>query len=466
MKRNKRIVVLSCVFSLILTMASAVVAARVPYRLLPCSTLTDECTICDSLPLVIPIEGGFVLELKDSNPLFETYAVENLSFRGKWFDRDYTGRLDGEYQIGGEVAIQQEMNLTGRIREIDTIELASGIVAIGEAWPWIVIDILQIKPDPYAEPWQKYDLHLVAVPWTGELAISTENGFTSADPLLSTISGGDLLSTNGKIIRRNRELTAKLGIMPIVPDVGLDAVLRPSPKAWIGGGFYPCDLWFSIDEDIASESLGALHHGDLLSDRGKIIKTHGDLLLPFSPMPPIADAGLDAICESPDGGLLFSTESDFVSEKLGRTIQHGDLLNTNGTVFKTNKELLANFHPLLVVPNEISFGLDAAYVRPNGEVWFSVDEGFTDTELGPISDGDLLSSVGRVVMKNLELLGEFKPIEDASNFGLDAIEFVVPQPVGDLDYDCDVQLDDFAELAAWWLRKDCLECGGAGLPSR
>jgi hypothetical protein len=461
MERIKRTVFLSCVFSLILTMASPLFAVgSVSYRLLPGSTLTDGCFICDRIPWVIPIEGGFSLETLEPNPLFDPYAVRNLSFRGTWFDQDYVGRFDGSFQIGGEVAITWQADLSGRIGDRAIRLTGYGVPAAGML-PWIDIVLEQVEPSPDKEPAHVFTLHLLAAPWPGELAFSTQNGFTSTNPSLGTISGGDLLSTNGKIIRRNRELTAKLGIMPIVPDVGLDAILRPSPKAWIGGGFYPCDLWFSIEKDILSETLGTLHHGDLLSDRGKVVKTNSDLLSPFSPMPPITDVGLDAICEGPDGGLLFSTRSDFFSETLGQTVGHGDLLNSNGTIFKTNKELLANFHPLLVVPNEFSFGLDAAYVWPNGEVWFSVENGFTDVELGPISDGDLLSSVGRVVMKNLELLRAFKPIEDDSNFGLDAIAFVAPQPVGDLNYDCAVRLDDFAAFAEQWLRKDCLECGGA-----
>jgi hypothetical protein len=461
MERTKRTVLMLWACAPIIAMASTLFAAgSVPYRLLPGSTLTDGCFNCDRVPWVIPIEGGFSLETLEPNPLFENYAVRNLSFRGTWFDQDYVGRFDGSLQIGGELLITWQADLSGRIGDRDIRLTGYGVPSAGML-PWIDIVLEQVEPSPEKEPAHVFTLHLLAVPWPGELAISTDSGLTSADPSLGAISGGDLLSTNGKIIRRNRELTAKLGIMPIVPDVGLDAILRPSPKVWTGGGFYPCDFWFSINEDIASESLGALHHGDLLSDRGKIIKSYSDLLLPFMPMSPIADAGLDALCESPDGGLLFSTRNDFFSEKLGRTIGHGDLLNTNGTIFQSSEQLLAHFHPITPTPKEGIIGLDAAYVWPNGEVWFSTDHGFIDTELGLINPGDLLSSVGRIVMTNRELVRGFAPIEDLADFGLDAIAFVVPQPVGDLNYDCAVRLDDFAELAAWWLRQDCLECGGA-----
>jgi hypothetical protein len=100
---------------------------------------------------------------------------------------------------------------------------------------------------------------------------------------------------------------------------------------------------------------------------------------------------------------------------------------------------------------------------PRDEIWFSTEAGFTDKNLGAISDGDLLSTKGRIVMKNLHLLREFRPLEKLANFGLDAVEFASRSPLGDYDADCAVQLDDFAELAAQWLSADCVECGGIDL---
>ena len=43
------------------------------------------------------------------------------------------------------------------------------------------------------------------------------------------------------------------------------------------------------------------------------------------------------------------------------------------------------------------------------------------------------------------------------------MEFASRSPLGDYDADCDVQLDDFAELAARWMDADCVECGGVDL---
>ena len=57
---------------------------------------------------------------------------------------------------------------------------------------------------------------------------------------------GDLLSSAGRVVRRNNDLTRNLGLMPIAPDVGLDAV------DIIAGG----EILFSINQDVFSETLG------------------------------------------------------------------------------------------------------------------------------------------------------------------------------------------------------------------
>ena len=108
--------------------------------------------------------------------------------------------------------------------------------------------------------------------------------------------------------------------------------------------------------------------------------------------------------------------------------------------------LLRNFRPMPATVNA-DYGLDAVYVplyRPRYapatydaatattdpallpmEIWFSVRKGFFDERLGvQISDGDLLSTSGRVVRTNAQLLRNFPnptmgPVQ--SNYGLDAV---------------------------------------------
>ncbi len=277
-----------------------------------------------------------------------------------------------------------------------------------------------------------------------DIWFSTEVGFgavalqpTSA--AIVRVSDGDLLSRRGYIVRSNRQLTARLGIMPVVPDLGLDAaVLGP------GGS-----IWFSFEErngPVWSETLGVwLRHGDLLSDAGRVVRTNEQLLARFVRMAPVDDAGLDAVALAPNAEILFSTERDFYSQALGRRVGHGDLLSDRGRIVRTNAELLANFRPMAndagaALPD---YGLDAVVLRPDREIWFSTEVGFTDARLGPISDGDLLSTRGYVVLRNLELVKAFGPVEDVGNFGLDAVTVVTRQSPCDFDFDGDVDLADF-----------------------
>ncbi|MBI4584834.1 MAG: hypothetical protein HY717_12535 [Planctomycetes bacterium] len=388
----------------------------IPYRLLDGSTLYAECLPCARPPFIGPIAGGFKLRPKESNPLFNTYEVAELSFSTLGLPQpEYQGLGQGTYRIGGEVALLQEMNLAVDINEFKGLKLESGLASPPASFPWIEIDLKQVLIPDFI--WY-FELHLVAVPWP-EIWFSTQNGFHPSNPQAAGadfVSDGALLSSSGAVVRANQQLTRSLGIMPMAPDIGLDAVLKAPEK--LTGGPPSIELWFSAAQDVFSETIGPLGQGDLLSDAGKIVRRNLDLIAPFSPMPPIPDMGLDAVSFGPDGKLLFSTRDDFFSEKLGVKIDRGDLLREDGTIFKTQAELLARFKPAAAGK---SFGLDAVHLWPHGEVWFSTEASFEDGRLGHIGHGDVLSDNGRVVIRNLDLLGPFGPLEDLADFGLDAL---------------------------------------------
>src|SRR5207245_9190899 len=129
--------------------------------------------------------------------------------------------------------------------------------------------------------------------------------FTSTNRFAPTnqISGGDFLSDRGRVVKRNSDLVGRLGIMPAVPDLGLDAVFVK------GRG----EIFFSLPVDVFSETLGPIQHGDLLSNRGYIVKRNQELLAAFGAASS-ADAGLDAVQALPDGHVLFSIQSNVVSK--------------------------------------------------------------------------------------------------------------------------------------------------------
>ena len=197
--------------------------------------------------------------------------------------------------------------------------------------------------------------------------------------------------------------------MPPVPDLGLDAaqVTRRG------------EILFSIPVDVFSETLGPIQHGDLLSNRGRIVKRNQELLAAFHPASS-ADAGLDAVQVMPDGQILFSIRSDVIVTPT-LTLSRGDILSDRGVVFMSHQQLLANFQPAVT---NADFGLDALHILPSGEIWFSVEEGFMDNRLGQVQAGDLLSSLGYRVFSNAALLAAFAPADPSLDYGLDAL-FVV-----------------------------------------
>jgi hypothetical protein len=441
---------------------SSATTRGIRYRLVEGSWLTDDCLPClrPVLPPV-PIRGTFWLKPTGRDMWFSYFAIRDLRFISATSQPGYIGRLEGKYQIGGDFAFVHRMTLLGRINQFEGLEFDSG-VAFPQMWfPWIEIDLQQVPP---TDPLHTFTLHLVAVPWPA-IWFSTEHGFHASRPLSnqdSYISDGDLLSAAGKVVRRNHQLTGRLGIMPIVPDLGLDAVLKPPPNLRDCSMSLRSPIWFSTEDGAFSETLGEmLGNGDLLSDAGRVVRHNADLIKRFSPQPPVHDYGLDAVTFGPNGMLLFSTEEDFFSESLGVTIDNGDLLCEDGRIFKTNAELMTNFKP--IEPKPIRFGLDATYIWPHGEVWFSIEADFVDSRLGRVGNGDLLSDRGRIVARNLELLSRFGPLEDLADFGLDALEVLLPGFAPDFDGDGEVGLADFAVFAACWQQPDCDICDGLDL---
>jgi len=443
-------------FIAVLDMVQQQLAVR--YRLVEGSLLIHNIGL--GPPIIVAIQGSFWLRPTGQDPLFRYFDIDDLRFTGSIFQLEYAGEMDGTYRIGGELALVQEMTLDGRINDFKELRLESGLVMVQARFPWVEIDLFQVPPDPF----ESFNIHLVAVPWPA-IWFSTEYGFHPSGPARfrhSNVSDGDLLSPNGTVVRTNRQLTSRLGIMPVVPDLGLDGVVGRIPELPLGTAPPPLEIWFSAEYNAFSETLGELlGHGDLLSNAGRVVRHNADLINPFCPQPPSPDYGLDAVTLGPERQLLFSTEENFFSEGLGEIIGDGDLLCEDGRIFKRIGELMANFQP--IEPRPIRFGLDAVYVWPHGEVWFSTEVGFADGRLGYIGHGDLLSDTGRVVVRNPELLSPFGPIEDLDDFGLDGLHIFWPSLTGDLDFDGDVDLPDFAAFAAHWLRTDGGSCGGADL---
>ena len=374
------------------------------YLLLSDSTLTDECLVCGRPTILEPMRGTFQLRLLEYGPLSTRYALENISFTAG-SSRTYRISGSGTLQIGGEVALVQTMFLQLLIDDgfnSKVCYFTNGPSGLTRPWPMLDVSVVQTN----GTFTQQYSLRVTAAP-VREIWFSTANFFTATSGPATFIRGGDLLSTGGRIVKRNADLFTSVGAYPPGPDLGLDAV------DMLPGG----EIAFSLGTDITSTTLGTLHHGDLLSTRGHILYRNQDLLANFSVMPPASDAGLDAAKMLPSGEALFSISSNVFSERLGITLHRGDLLSTTGGVARSNQQLLSLFHPA----KSADYGLDAIYIWPGGEIWFSTEQGFQDNVLGPISDGDLLSDQGYIVLRNSDLVRAFTPADNTNNFGLDAL---------------------------------------------
>jgi hypothetical protein len=379
------------------------------YSLLHDSYLLDDCPVCDRLSRPVPMRGTFNLRLMDENPVSSRYALEDVHFTAG--DRPYHVTGSGTFEIAGEVAVTLRMSLQLQIDDGFTNKLCdftNTTVTVDRPWPMIDITLTQTNGTAF----QVFTLRLAAAP-VRDLWFSTVTGFTPATPQTpwNYVEGGDLLSTSGRVVKRNADLFTSVGAFPPVPDLGLDAVdILPG-----------AEIAFSLRSGILSTTLGPLQHGDLLSTRGRIIRRNQDLLAAFETGPATNDVGLDAAHVLDTGEILFSIATDVFSKKLGATLHRGDLLSSAGTILRSNQQLLARFHPTNAISD---YGLDAVYVWPSGEIWFSTEDGFQDQVLGAVQGGDLLSDQGYVVFLNPELLSAFAPKETLTDFGLDALYVV------------------------------------------
>jgi len=408
----RRIVLAWVLFLVILILpdspASAQTTNRTAHTLLEGSYFIDDCLICERPTILEPLRGSFELVLLQDFGTYIQYGIENIDFvagAGSSFERHLTG--SGTYVRFEEFAVLQDMNLAVEIKDQYTNKLAfftNDSRTVQQPFPLIQVELKQTNGTPL----QTFSIQIFAAP-VREIWFSTLRGFSTTNQSSTIkISAGDLISNQGRVVKSNLDLVGHLGVMPIVSDLGLDAVFVK------GRG----EILFSIPNDVFSETLGCIHHGDLLSNRGYIVKRNQELLASFNPASS-ADAGLDALQLMPNGEILFSIQSNVVT-KSGATLSRGDILSDSGRIFMTHQQLLANFQPSTT---NYDFGLDALFIMPGGEVWFSVEESFTDSRLGTVQVGDLLSSLGYRVFSNQDLLARFAPAQP-SDYGLDAL-FVI-----------------------------------------
>lgn len=389
--------------------AAAAQTPTLQYSLLTESTFTDDCLICGRPTISVPLRGTFTLAVDQITPLSTKYRMENIAFiGGSGTNEDYQIEGNGTYEVGGEVAVIRHMVLNVSVNGRDLVFTNDTQPDLRALPPYVISQSL-------AQTQQNliifYGMTLFATPLR-EVWFSTDRAALLNRSDLTQLGPGDLASANGRIVKSNRELVERLGVMPVVPHLAVDAVeIAP-------GG----DVWFSLNERQFSETMGPLDHGDILSNRGAIVRKYYQLVQRFYDALPTfpPDSGLDALHLSDKGDILFSVRSNFFAPRLGVTVRHGDLLSDRGEIVRSNEQLLSAFHPVI----SKDYGLDALYVWPGGEVWFSTAEGFEDAQLGSVAAGDILSTAGYIAFRNADLLVRFLPKQSNADYGTDAL-FVV-----------------------------------------
>lgn len=134
------------------------------YTLVAGSQLVDDCPICDRPTILAPLTGTFTLSVLDQNPLYIRYELTGISFHaGAQTGTEYKVVGSGIYQIGGEVAVLQDLFLDVAIDNGFTTTKAQCVNtnrAVTQIWPKIEISVNQTN----GTPGQVYYLTLNAVP--------------------------------------------------------------------------------------------------------------------------------------------------------------------------------------------------------------------------------------------------------------------------------------------------------------
>lgn len=393
----KWLILIACL--LFNTVRAATPEPAMRYQLLEGSFLMDECLICGRPSFNIPMRGSFYLRRIAVGPLATDYAIENADFQAA----DYTFKGSGTYRLGGDFVLTQTITLSGDLQtanETRKVAFTNEGSALTRHVPMFFATLKQTNGTFVST----ITLTVAAAPLQ-EIWFSTATNFTRAIKVDNSVSDGDLLSTAGHIVKRNSDFQAHFP-GPTFLTMGLDAV-----DVLPGEGIV-----------FSTETKGVLSDGDFAFERTGDITHWQDFMTIVADAP--SDPGLDGLHVESANKIYFSTKENL--NGFAGPIGNGDILliettAPTGEIFRSNAELLDRFHPKEVK----DYGLDAFYIWPNGEIWFSTATNFNDTQLGPISGGDLLSDAGYIVYRNADLTAALLPLGDPpTDFGLDAVVVV------------------------------------------
>ena len=331
-----------------------------------------------------------MLRLTEATPIATRYSIEDAVFRA---GPDYLFTGAGTYEISGQFAIKQTITLAGELKTAEgtrQVAFTNEPSAPVRQWPMLSARLVQTNGTLLST----ITIDIAAAPLR-EIWFSTKVNFlgravVNGAEVTAEISTGDLISTAGRVVQRFEGDLDALDVLP--------------------GG----------ELAVSTTANSMLDDGDFAMGNSGVIR-HWEEFMPLVAPGLAADPGLDGLQLEGENKIYFSTKQD-----LGESaVRHGDILLVDtdaptGGVFKTAADLLAKFH--LSVAQD--YGLDAFYIWPHGEIWFSISSDFSDTQLGKISQGELLSDAGYIVYRNADLIAPLRPVNETNNVGLDAV-FVI-----------------------------------------
>lgn len=225
-----QVMLLTCVMATTPGLAQSTDPNPQQYTLINGSQLVDDCPVCGRPTILVPLTGTFTLTLLDQNPLYTRYELSDIFFQGgskAGLEYKVTGK--GTYQIGGEVALLQDLFLDVAIENGYATTQARCVNtnrAVYAGWPKIAISVDQTN----GTPTQVYYLTLVAVPvpklvsfppdphsgsihleWSGnggsfqvERGLNIGGPFLGITPITTNTSFTDVgvLSTNSQVFYR------------------------------------------------------------------------------------------------------------------------------------------------------------------------------------------------------------------------------------------------------------------------
>ena len=381
------------------------------HRLLEGSVLVDACPPCGRPIIPLRLRGTLDVTATVLESGVQQLGLRNIAWHASAADGatigiSGTGHLT--MQPGGIQDVVLDLVLAMGGTNLSR-RFTNRAAAVSRPLPNLAADLESQERTPV----QVFGLSLRSAPLR-DLWFVTSHGFTTGkDGTLGRGRrvAGDVLSMEGHVVAGNGRLTGQLGIMPIVPPLALGALdVQPGGR-----------IMFALRERVFSETLGHLSPGVVLGSDGSVFARVRDLLDRFRPIAwPASEPGVDAVQVLDSGEVLFSTTADVLASS--GTLGHGDVLSSDGTVRWRFKEILGAFVPSPWVGTTLEeVGVDAWHAWPHGEAWFSVRKGFHSAVAGSVYPGDVLSTGGWVVYRNLELLEGFEPLEDLADFGLEGL---------------------------------------------